>query len=129
MTAMAFKRVEFAIPPADFVLGALLLGHVEQEALVALDLSGGVAGGETAFHGGEQRAVLAAQGDFKVADVIVQLYFAPEDVALFVGGVKLGVDVSAISSSRLVCPSMRMKASLQSSSLPSGVATKTPSCI
>ena len=93
MTAMAFKRVEFAVAAADFVFGALLLGHIEQEALVALDLALGVAGGETALHGGEQGAVLAAQGDFKVANVVVQFHFAPEHFTLFVGSVKLGVNV------------------------------------
>ena len=87
------QRIQFAIAAADFVFGALLLGHIEQEALVALDLALGVAGGETALHGGEQGAVLAAQADFKVADVVVQFHFAAEHIALFGGGVKLGVHV------------------------------------
>ena len=55
------QRIQFAIAAANLVFGALLLGHVEQEALVALDFAGGVAGRETALHRGEQCAVLAAQ--------------------------------------------------------------------
>ncbi len=55
------QRIQFAIAAADFIFGALLLGHIEQEALVALDLSFRVAGGEAALHGAEQGSILAAQ--------------------------------------------------------------------
>ena len=80
------ERVQFAIAAAHFVFGAALLGHVEDESLVALDLSRGVARGEAAFDGQQERAVFAAQRDFEIADVVVSLDLAAESFAL------LGID-------------------------------------
>ena len=43
------QRIQLAVAAADFVFGALLLRHVEQEALVALDLASRRCGWRSCF--------------------------------------------------------------------------------
>ena len=76
------ERVQFAIAAPHLVFGAALFRHVEDEALVALDVSGAIAPGEAAFDRQQKRAVLAAQGHVEIANVIVGFHFLAEIVPL-----------------------------------------------
>src|SRR5580658_1434727 len=65
------KCVQLAIAFSDFIFRSLLLSDIEQEALIALNFAGVVAGGETALEYGHQCAIFSAEIHLKVSDVVV----------------------------------------------------------
>ena len=80
------QSVQFAVAAAHLVFGAPLLGHVENESLIALNVAGSVAGGEAAFGGQQQRAIFAAQRGVEIPHIVIGFDFLAEMIAL------LGVD-------------------------------------
>ena len=80
------QRIQLPVAAAHLIFGAPLLGHVEHETLIAFDVAGSIASGEATLNCQKQSAVLAAQRNVEIPDVVLAFDFLAEGFAL------LGID-------------------------------------
>jgi len=78
-----WSRFGSTVTAADFILRPLHFRHVQQNTLVALNLSAGIAGGKAAFDHADFSAILAAQAIFKIPDIALARDLTQEFLVVF----------------------------------------------
>src|SRR5215813_64128 len=72
------QHIKFAVAAADFIFRPLHVRHIEQHALIAVNLAAGVARGKAAFDHVDFAAVFAPQQVLKISDITLLCDFAEE---------------------------------------------------